>query len=194
MRISATYVCPVRGLTSLDPPDPIRLGQAAGVGKSLGIDRIVLPVLEESLLGMARARVSYLDGFIRALDKIAEARLTAWVMAPVQRILGLDWVPPYLVRGSVDSNAAPVFVDGRIRNLRPFNWWADLSLIQKRIKTFRELLAAIHGHPAVTGWLILDRALEWSRPELEVADLVLKSYLAEIQECDESKKIYLNLG
>jgi hypothetical protein len=40
----------------------------------------------------------------------------------------------------------------------------------------------------------MDRALEWSRPDPEVADLVLKSYMAEIRERDESGSIYIGLG
>jgi len=40
----------------------------------------------------------------------------------------------------------------------------------------------------------MDRALEWSRPNPEVADLVLKSYMAEIRERDESGSIYMGLG
>ncbi len=40
----------------------------------------------------------------------------------------------------------------------------------------------------------MDRALEWARPELEVADLVLKSYIAEIRERDESGTIHMGLG
>ena len=33
MMISATYICPVKGLASLEPRAPARLGQAARVAK-----------------------------------------------------------------------------------------------------------------------------------------------------------------
>ena len=33
MVISATYICPIRGLASFEPPEPVRLGQAARVAK-----------------------------------------------------------------------------------------------------------------------------------------------------------------
>jgi hypothetical protein len=158
MRISAKYLCPVRGLAGLNPPEPVRLGQAAGVAKSLGLERLLVPVVEESLLGKARAKVDFLDGLVRALDRVADAGLQVWLIAPAQRILGLDWVPPYLVRALRDPDATPVFVDGRIRNLWPFNWWADPSVIQKRIMMFREVVSAAQGHPALTGWLIMARA------------------------------------
>ncbi len=194
MRISATYICPVRGLATLEPPEPTRLGQAAKVAKGLGLERLMLPVLEESLMGASRDKVSFLEDLIHALDQVAEAGLTAWLIAPAQRVLGLDWVPPHLVRAVRDPEAEPVFVDGRLRNLRPLDWWEDPSLIQKRIRIFRELAAAVGGHLALTGWLILDRALEWSRPELEAADLVLKSFVAEIRERDERGSIYMGFG
>lgn len=194
MLISATYICPVRGLADLEPPEPVRLGKAARVAKSLGLARLMLPVLEESLLGTSRAKVGFLGRLIQALDQVAEAGLTAWLIAPAQRVLGLNWAPPYLVRAVRDPEAALVFMDGRVRNLWPFDWWANTSFIQKRIKIFRELVDAVSGHSALTGWLIMDRALEWSRPDLQAADLVVKSFMAEIRECDERGSIYMGLG
>ena len=194
MLVSATYLCPVRGLSGLEPPEPVRLWQAARVAKNLGIERLLLPVLEESLLGRSRARVSLLEGFVEGLDRVFEAEITARLIAPAQRVLGLDWVPPHLVKAIRDPRAGHVFLEGRLRNLWPYNWWADPSLIQKRIELFRELVAAVSGHPALTGWIIMDRALEWSRPDPEVADLVLKSYVAEIRERDEECRIDMGLG
>jgi len=194
MLISANYICPVKGLAGLEPPEPIQLGKAVGVAKSLGLARLMVPVLEESLMGTSRAKVGFLDGLIHALDQVAEVGLTAWLIAPAQRVLGLDWVPSHLVRSVRDPKANPVFVGGRIRNLRPFDWWETPSIIQRRINLFSELVAACSGHPCLTGWLILDRFLEWARPDLHVADLVLKSFIAEIRERDESASIYIGLG
>ena len=130
MLISATYVCPVRGLAGFEPPEPILLGQAAKVAKGIGVERLMLPVLEEALLGTSRAKVGFLDGLIEALNQVAEAKLTAWLIAPAQRVLGLDWVPPHLVRTVCDPQAGPVFVEGTIKNLRPLaqkNIWPTLT-------------------------------------------------------------------
>jgi len=194
MLISSTYICPVRGLTGLEPPEADRLGQAAGVAKNLGIERLLLPVLEESLIGSVRSKVTALDGFVQALDRIAEAGLTAWLIAPAQKVLGLNWVPPYLASAVRDPKASPVFVDRRVRNLRPFDWWADPTIIKKRIGIFREVMTALNGHPALKGWLILDRAMEWVRPGFHAADIMLRAFLAEIRDRDESSDIYLGLG
>ena len=130
MLISATYICPVRGLAGLEPPEPIRLGQAARVAKGLGLERLMLPVLEESLPGTSRAKIGFLDRLIQSLDQVAEAGLMAWLIAPAQRVLGLDWVPPHLVRAVRDPQAGPVFVEGTIKNLRPLaqkNIWPSLT-------------------------------------------------------------------
>jgi len=170
------------------------LGRAAKAARSLRLDRLTLPVLEEALAISRKATVHYLDGLIRALDQIENTGLTILLIAPAQRILGLNWMPPYLVSALHAPKADPVFVDGRLRNLRSFNWWEDPFIIQKRIRAFHELVDAISGHPALTGWLILDRSLEWSRPGLEQADLVLKAFIAEIREHDETGSIYLGLG
>jgi len=194
MLASASYVCPIRGLASLEPPEPRRLVQTAKVAKGLGIERLMVPVLEESLMVTTRAKVGFLDGLINSLDRVAEAGPGAWLIAPAQRILGLNWTPPHLVRAARDPEADPVFVDGRVRNLRPLDWWENPSIVQKRIEIFRELVVATSGHPAITGWLILDRALEWSRPDPEQADLVLKSFMAEIRERDEAAIIFIGLG
>jgi hypothetical protein len=40
MLISATYICPVRGLASLEPPEPTRLCQVAKVARGLDIERL----------------------------------------------------------------------------------------------------------------------------------------------------------
>ncbi len=194
MLISATYICPARGLAGLEPPEPVLLGRNAGIAGSLGLDRLLIPVLEESLLRSDRHTVRFLDEFIRGLDQVADRGMTVRLMATAQRILGMDWVAPYLVRGSLDSRAAPVFVDGKIRSLRPFTWWADPSIVRRRLGCFRDLVAAVSGHPALSGWVIMDRALEWPRPGFQIADLVLKSYCAEIRDRDETGDISLSLG
>jgi hypothetical protein len=194
MMISATYICPVRGLASLEPPEPTRLLQAGKVAKSLGIEQLMLPVLEESLLGPLRSKVGFLDGLIQALDQVEDAGLMTLLIAPAQQVLGLHWVPPYLVRTLQDPKADAVFVDGKVRNLRAFEWWEDPSIIQKRIKVFHDLLDAVSGHVALMGCLILDRALEWSRPDIEQADMVLKAFMEEIRERNEPGSIYLGLG
>jgi hypothetical protein len=194
MLISSTYICPKRGLSGLEPPEPMWLGRAARAARDFGLNRLMLPVLEEALEISRKAAVNYLDGLIRALDQIENAGLTVLLIAPAQRILGLHWMPPYLVRALQDPEADPVFVEGRLRNLRSFNWWEDPFIIQNRIRAFHELVDALSGHPSITGWLILDRSLEWSRPDLEQADLVLKAFIAEIREHDETGSIYLGLG
>jgi len=153
-----------------------------------------LPVLEESLIQTTREKVRFLDGMAAALDRSADAGLDAWLIAPAQKVLGLDWVLPYLAGAAEDPGSGPVFVDRRVRHLRPFNWWADPSLVQRRIRAFHELAAAVAGHPALTGWVVMDRALEWVRPDPELADLVLKSYLGEIRDRDEAAPTYLGLG
>ncbi len=160
----------------------------------MGIERLMVPVLEEALVGSGMASVRYLDGLIQALDHVDEAGLSVWLIAPAQRVLGLHWMPPYLARALQDPKADPVFVDGKVRNLRSFDWWEDPSIVQKRIRAFHELVGALSGHPSITGWLILDRSLEWSRPDLEQADMVLKAFMAEIRERDETGTIFLGLG
>jgi len=194
MWISATYICPVRGLAGLEPPEPVVLGRTARIARSLGLDRLVIPVLEESLLRADRHKVRFLDGLIQGLDQAEDAGMRVLLMASAQRILGVDWVAPYLVRGSLDPGAPSLFVDGAIRNLRPFTWWADPSIVCKRLECLRELVAALSGHPALTGWIIMDRALEWPRPDIQTADLILKSHCAEIRARDEAGEICLSLG
>lgn len=194
MEVSASYICPSRGLATLDPPDPGRLHLAGEVAKDLGLKKLLFPVLEESLIRNARERVRFLDGLIVGLDQMAGADLEAWLIAPAQKILGLDWVPPHLARATPDPGADPVFLGGRVRKLRPYNWWTDPSVVQERIRFVRELVIAVTGHPALRGWIVMDRALEWIRPEPGAANLVLRSYLAEIRDRDEDAPIYLGLG
>ncbi len=194
MIVSATYICPVRGIARLEPPDLNQITRAANAAKDLGLERLLVPIIEEALAGSTKAKVRYLDGLISALDRMADAGMKAWLIAPAQRVLGLIFLPPHLVSGVSDSQAGPVFVDGKIRNLRAYDWWKDPPYVQKRIRIFHELVDAVIGHPALSGWLVMDRALEWVRPDREVADLALRSYLAEIRDHDERGGIYLGLG
>jgi hypothetical protein len=194
MQVSSVYICPVRGLQRLEPPEPETLFKAAGAAKDLGVERLLLPVVEEALMQGTKARVRFLDGIILALDRIADARLTSWLIAPASRILGLTWAPPFLMRGHRDSKAAPVFVDGALRHLHPVDWWTDPSVIQLRIRLFRELLSAVAGHPAISGWVLLDRAFETLRPGLQSADFVLRSLVAEVLERGDAAPVHLGLG
>jgi len=194
MLIAANYICPVRGLASLEPPETGRLGQAAKVAKGIGLERLLLPVLEEALVGRIRAKIAFLDGLAHALDQVNEAGLETWLIAPTQRLLGLDWAAPPMVGGFRDPAAQPVFVGGQVRHLRRLDWWTDPSLIQKKIGVFRELTGAVSGHPGLTGWLILERALEWVRPDVQSADWVLKAFLEEIRARDEDAMIDLGIG
>lgn len=194
MIVSATYICPVRGVATLEAPHPERLLKAAKTGRDLGVERLLLPVLEESLSGNTRSRVRFLDDMILALDRVSEAGLTCWLIAPASHVLSLRFAPPYLLRGNRDPKAPPVFVDGALRNLFPLNWWIDPAVIQMRIRLFRELLSAVAGHPCLTGWVLLDRAFEMMRPRPDAADFVLRSLIAEIRERDEAAKVHLGLA
>ena len=194
MDISATYICPERGLAALEPPEPGGLGRAARVAAGLGVKRLVFPVLEEPLMKSGRTATAYLDGLAQALDQAEAARLKAWLIAPARRVLGLDWVPPCLARGGRDPRAGLVFLERRLRNVWPYPWWEDVSVIQRRITVFRELVGAVAGHPALTGWILMDRSLEWARPDPGAARLALLSYTAEIREKDERGTIGLGLG
>ncbi|MBW1997033.1 MAG: hypothetical protein JRJ29_03605 [Deltaproteobacteria bacterium] len=194
MEISAIHVCPVRGLSTLDPPDPRRMGEAARAAKNLGLKKLLVPVLEESLLRITREKVRFLDGLVEAMDQMASVPMEAWLVAPAQKILGLYWIPPYLAGATPDPGARPAFVDGKVRNLRPYRWWTDPSIMEKRLAVFRELLLALKAHPAIRGYILMDRELEWARPDAEVADLLLKSYIGEVREQAEDIPIYLGLG
>jgi hypothetical protein len=194
MYVSADYLCPARGPATLDPPSPDRLLKAARAARDLGVEVIQVPVLEESLSGSTRARIRFLDGLIVALDQIAEAGLASWLIAPASKVMGVHWAPPYLLKGYMDPQAAPVFVDGSLRRLRFIDWWADPPLISKRLRLFKELLFAVAGHPGLKGWVVLDRAFEAVRPNPQAAAFVLRSFLAEIRERDEKTAIHLGLG
>ncbi|MBU2497371.1 MAG: hypothetical protein KKE57_00570 [Proteobacteria bacterium] len=194
MLISATYLCPIRGLAGLEAPEPNRLGEAAKIARGLGIAQLQLPVLEESLVAQVRAKVRFLDGLIQGLDRAAEAGMKVRMILPAQRVLGLYWAPPYLLRPLRSEKDTPVFVNGEIRTLRPLDWWGNPALMEKRIRSFRELLSAVHGHPALSGWVVLDRALEWPRPAQEAAWYFLKSLVAEVRHRDEKGPIYLGVG
>lgn len=183
----------MRGLADLAAPDPAYLGRTARIARGLGLDRLTIAVLEESLIRAGRHQVRFLDELVRGLDQAEDAGMGIWLMAPAQRILGVDWVAPYLVSGSMDSRAVEVFVDGAMRPLRPFPWWKDPSIIGKRVQCFRELAAAVSGHPALGGWIVMDRVLEWSQPDPDVADWLLKSYCAEIRGRDQAREICLSL-
>jgi hypothetical protein len=194
MLISANYICPVRGLATLQAPEPGRLGQAAKVARGIGLERVLIPVLEEALMGRTKAKIAYIDGLVDALDQVNDADLEAWFIAPTQRLLGLDWAAPPMVGGFQDPAAPPVFVDGRVRHLRRLDWWADPSLIQKKIGALREVLSGVCGHTGLTGWLILDRALEWVRPDGQAAEWVLKAVCGEIRDRHEEATIDLGIG
>jgi hypothetical protein len=194
MIVSADYICPARGLATLDPPDPQRIRKGARSARDLGVDRLYFPVLEESLLGSVRSTVKFLDGLVLALDGVAQAGLTAGLIAPASKLMGVRWAPPYLVKGYRDPRAQTIFVDGALRGLHFLDWWADPPLVSKRIKLFRELLSAVAGHPGLREWVLLDRAFEAVRPDPEAAEFVLRSYIAEVRERDESAGVLLGLG
>jgi hypothetical protein len=138
--------------------------------------------------------VRFLDGMVEALDRIADSGLTCRLIAPASRVLGLDWAPPYLVGAYKSPKAPQVFVDGHVRRLGPMDWWKDPSLVQRRLRSFRELVSAVGGHPALSGWVVLDRAMDRVRPEPDAADFILRSFMAEIRERHEGGEILLGLG
>ena len=194
MILASHYICPVRGVVDSDPPHEEALDRAARTARDLGLDRLLLPVPEEALLGPSRDVVRYLDGQVRALDRVHENRLSADIVFPAFRFLGLPFVPPYLARAGVDEDAEPVFVDGHIRRLPPYEWWKDLAIIEKRVRLAREIAAALSGHPGLSGWRIMDGLLSWSRPDDAAADFFFRAVAAEIRDRDDRARIVLRLN
>ena len=194
MKTSATYVCPLNGLIRFEAPDINNLRTAARVAKALRLDKLYIPVLENSLLASPRSKVSFLDRLVAALEETLDAGLAAWMIAPCQRLLGVAWPAPYLVTPVGEPGAFPIFLEGRIRFLKPYEWWTDLSIIEKRIHWLRDLLSAVGGHPAISGWVVLNRELEWARPDAQAAEFVLKSVTQEIRGRSEGTSIFLGIG
>jgi hypothetical protein len=194
MLLSAKYICPVRGLADLDPPQPQALGQAARVAETLGLDRLLIPVLEESLTGTMKERICFLDGLVAGLDRVAESKVSVSLMLPAQEVLGLSWAIPDILRAAGRMDSFPVYVQGKVRILSPFDWWSDPLLIQRRIRTFREVVDALSHHPALAEWVVFDRALDWTSPEPKGAEFVLRSLLGEIREKGGNEKTRLSLG
>ncbi|MBU2549569.1 MAG: hypothetical protein KKB20_14220 [Proteobacteria bacterium] len=193
MHVSSAYICPVRGLAGLEPPETTALRRAAASARGLGIEALVLPVLEEALLVPVKAKVRLLDGLASALEWASDAGLRVRIAFPAQRVLGLDWAAPYLVGGAATGTGGPVFTAGRLRHLKPYAWWKDPAILRKRVAAFREVAAALSGHPALSGWILMDQVLTWSRPDPWTADLLFRSYLAEVRERDEGAAVYLSL-
>ena len=194
MRLHSIYICPVRGLDRLEPPDPHRLFQAAQTARESGLRQLYFPVLEEALLAGGRSAVRYLDGLVTSLDQTGAAGLKACLLAPAQHLLGMDWIPPALAGARASAAESVVFTSGRVRNLRPFPWWQDPATVRRRVGLFREVVSAVAGHPILTGWVLLNRVLDWSRPDWLPAEILLRSYLAEIRQRDESVPVYLKAG
>ncbi len=194
MLLSAKYICPKRGLADLDPPEAQTLGQAAKVAKTLGLDQLLIPVLEESLTGTVKQKVRFLDGLIEGLDRVADHKISVSLILPCQEILGLCWAIPDVLRASGHSDAFSVYVQGKVRSLSPFDWWSDPLLIQKRIRIFREAARALSQHPSLAEWIVFDRALDWTSPDPKGAEFVLRSLLGEIGEKGGSGKTRLSLG
>jgi len=194
MDVSATYLCPVRGLAHLEAPDPHRLGQAAALAKTLGMARLELPVLEEAITGGVREKIRFLDGLVRALDRSAERGMMVRMIAPARRILGLSWALAEMLRPSGSDRDPPIFAAGEIRALRPLDWWGNPMLMEKRIRAFRELIGAVKGHPAIAGWVVLDRALDWPRPDPKGAEYFLRCLTAEIRQRDEECPVLVGVG
>jgi hypothetical protein len=194
MLLSAKYICPVRGLADLDPPQPQMLGQAAKVAQTLGLDQLVIPVLEEALTGTMKEKIRFLDGLVEGLDRVAETKVSVSLILPAQEILGLCWAIPDILQGTGHADSFPVYVQGKVRDLSPSPWWSDPLLIQKRIRTFREVVGALSHHSALAEWLVFDRALDWTNPDPNGAEFVLRSLLGEIREKGGSEKTRLSLG
>jgi hypothetical protein len=194
MLLSAKYICPVRGLAELDPPQPQALGQAARVAETLGLDQLVIPVLEESLTGTVKERIRFLDGLVAGLDRVAESKVSVSLMLPAQEVLGLCWAIPDILQAVGHTDSFPVYVQGKVRTLSPFHWWPDPLLIQKRVRTFREVVSALSHHPALAEWVLFDRALDWTSPDPEGAEFVLRSLLGEIREKGGNEKTRLSLS
>jgi len=152
------------------------------VAKNLGVDRLDIPVLEEALFQPSREKVSFLDGLVNALDRLEAGGMEASLVLPAQNVLGLRWVIPELARPLTHPEGKAVFVAGRVRNLKPYYWWTDPWIIQKRMKAFSEALSAVGGHPVLKSLLIMDHALEWPRPDREAAFVVARTQVAEVRE------------
>jgi hypothetical protein len=63
-----------------------------------------------------------------------------------------------------------------------------------RIRTFRELVAALADHPALSAWTLFDGVLENAPPDPPAAVYYLQALIAEIRDRAETMAIWLNPG
>lgn len=194
MELAAAYLCPIRGLVGGRPPDPGHLARAAKAAAQLGLTRLILPIPEEPLAQPGRKLTAYLDGLIQALDAAAEAGMSVWPAPLAWRIGPLSLTVPDLVKPTRSAAAPPAFFAGKMRRCRPLDWWSDAGLIQTRLGRLGELVAALAGHPALTGWLVLDREADRVRPTVEQFTFVFKAVEAEIRERDERSSLILGVS
>lgn len=192
MNLSAVYICPIRGMAGLEPPDPETLFKAARVGADLGLTRLELPVMEEAL-DRPRLASAYLDGLVKALDAADQAGMSV-ELAPLPRhLLELKLGSRNLYKPGENQTQQPVFLEGKIRRLSPLNWWTDPGLLTRHIKLVREIAAALSGHPALKSWLLLDR--HWTGLEVggEALDWLLQALIEEVRSRDESVELRAGL-
>ena len=194
MELAAAYLCPIRGLIGGQPPDPGHLARTAKALADLGLTRFILPIPEEPLAQSGRKLTGYLDGLIQALDGAAEAGVSVWPAPLAWRIGPLSLTVPDLVKPTRSAAAPPAFFAGKLRRCQPLDWWSDARLIQTRLGRLKELVAALTGHPALIGWLILDREADRVRPTVEQFTFVFKAVEAEIRERDEKSDLVLGVA
>jgi endo-1,4-beta-mannosidase len=93
-----------------------------------------------------------LNRLVEAAEIAGEMRLELLPTFFTGHMMGINWLPPWMLVGGEGVEKFPVFSQGGVQKAAIRNYYAEREIWEAQKLLIREVTSALQGHPAIWGW------------------------------------------
>ncbi len=142
-----------------------------------------------------RVSVKALEDLVRVADIAHDQRIKVLPAFFCGHMLGVNWVPSWLMEAGKGEGIYPLFSQGMIRKGRLRNMYSDREVWKAQKLLIHEITNALRAHPAVWGWDLGHRlSLLANPPSRDSARAWMEEMVTELKRWNSSLPIIVGLG
>ena len=127
-----------------------------------------------------------LNRLVEAAEIAGEMRLELLPTFFTGHMMGINWLPPWMLEGGEGDEKFPVFSQGDVQKAAIRNYYAEREIWEAQKLLIREVTSALQGHPAIWGWDLGNEPsnMVWP-PSKDMARAWVEEMVTELKRRDE---------